>query len=152
MREFGAVGNGLCFAIGVAMATNDGKVVVFDGDGGLMMHVQELDTLLRYNIRILFCCFNDGGFGADFHRLLAEGVDDSGPRYGRTDLDKIARGFGVRGRTIRSLDELATAFAEFAAQDVAEVWNIQVADTVISPDMLRVIRAQTAKRLAEDNS
>src|SRR5690606_29283426 len=44
IREFGAIGNGLAFAIGVAAARPDVPVVLFEGDGGVMMHLQELET------------------------------------------------------------------------------------------------------------
>lgn len=148
IREFGAIGNGLAFAIGVALAREEGKVVLFDGDGGLMMNIQELDTIERYGLRILVCCFNDGGFGAEFHRLIPEGIDDSGSRYGRTDLGAIAEGFGIRGTTIQSLDELAAAFEAFRDQEKAELWNIHVADTVMSPDVMRIAKGIRAARSA----
>jgi thiamine pyrophosphate-dependent acetolactate synthase large subunit-like protein len=45
IREFGAIGNGISFAMGVAAARPDRTVVLFDGDGSLMMHVQELETI-----------------------------------------------------------------------------------------------------------
>ncbi len=47
IREFGAVGNGLSYALGVAAARRqgrDGKVVLFEGDGGLLFNIQELET------------------------------------------------------------------------------------------------------------
>jgi thiamine pyrophosphate-dependent acetolactate synthase large subunit-like protein len=50
VREFGAVGNGLSYALGVAAARRqgrDGKIVLFEGDGGLLFHIQELETLKR---------------------------------------------------------------------------------------------------------
>src|SRR5205085_2444668 len=45
IREFGAIGNGISFAMGVAAARPDRTVVLFDGDGSLMMHIQELETI-----------------------------------------------------------------------------------------------------------
>src|SRR5262249_24795610 len=45
IREFGAVGNGLSYALGVAAARRQGragKIVLFEGDGGLLFHIQEL--------------------------------------------------------------------------------------------------------------
>jgi thiamine pyrophosphate-dependent acetolactate synthase large subunit-like protein len=43
VREFGAVGNGLPYALGVAAARRqgrDGKIVLFEGDGGLLFNIQ----------------------------------------------------------------------------------------------------------------
>jgi Thiamine pyrophosphate enzyme, C-terminal TPP binding domain len=38
----GAIGNGISLAIGVAAARKNGKVVLFESDGSLLMHIQEL--------------------------------------------------------------------------------------------------------------
>ena len=45
MREFGAIGNAISIAIGVAAARSNGKVVLIEGDGSLIMHIQELETM-----------------------------------------------------------------------------------------------------------
>ena len=86
IREFGAIGNGISLAIGVAAARKDGKTVLFDGDGGFLMHVQELETVRRHGLKLLFVVFNDGAYGSEIHKLRADGIDDSGSIFGRTDL------------------------------------------------------------------
>ncbi len=66
--------NGLSYALGVAAARwqgRDGKIVLFEGDGGLLFHIQELETLRRQGFRILICAMNDGGYGSEFHKLRA---------------------------------------------------------------------------------
>ena len=61
IREFGAIGNGISFAMGVAAARPDRTVVLFDGDGSLLMHVQELEAIKRSRHRALDrCVMNDG--------------------------------------------------------------------------------------------
>ena len=97
IREFGAIGNGISFAIGIAAARGSGKVVLFEGDGSLLMHIQELETIKRHGLKLLMCVLNDGAYGAEIHKLRADGIDDSGAVFGRTDLAAIARGFGLRG-------------------------------------------------------
>src|SRR5262249_59699057 len=74
VREFGAVGNGLSYALGVAAARwqgREGKIVLFEGDGGLLFHIQELETLKRQGFRILICAMNDGGYGSEVHQTAA---------------------------------------------------------------------------------
>jgi acetolactate synthase I/II/III large subunit len=144
IREFGAVGNGLSYALGVAAARRqgrEGKIVLFEGDGGLLFHIQELETLKRHGYRILMCIMNDGGYGSEFHKLRADGVDDSLALFGRPPLENIARGFGLRGHEIRDVSVIPKLFADFAAQGESELWNIQISDKVTAP----VIR-QTIKR------
>src|SRR5690606_21303702 len=75
MRDFGAIGNGLSYTGGVAAARQDGKVVLFEGDGSLMMHIQELETLKRHRLEALICVFNEGAYGSEIHKLRQDGID-----------------------------------------------------------------------------
>ena len=137
IREFGAIGNGLSFAIGVAAAKRTGKVVLFEGDGSLLMHIQELEMVQRHRLKLLICVLNDGAYGSEIHKLRADGVDDSGAIFGRTNLAAIARGFGLRGANVTEVSQFAPLFAAHQAQDTAEVWNIHVSDKVVSPHTRR---------------
>ncbi len=141
IRAFGAIGSGLCYAVGVAAARRDGRVVLFEGDGSFLMHVQELETVARHRLKLLFCIFNDGAYGAEIHKLRADGVDNSGSVFGYTDFGAIAKGFGLRGTNVTDLGQLPELFNAFAAQDRAEVWNIHVSDKVIAPQTRRGISA-----------
>jgi thiamine pyrophosphate-dependent acetolactate synthase large subunit-like protein len=138
MREFGAIGNSISIAIGVAAAKNNGKVVLIEGDGSLIMHIQELETLKRHGVRMLICVFNDGAYGAEVHKLRQDGLDDSGAIFGRTDFGAIARGFGLRGTTVEDLSQLKSLMREFDAQGTAEIWNVPISDQVTSPTMRRL--------------
>jgi len=146
IREFGAIGNGLSFAMGVAAARTDRPVVLFDGDGSVMMHVQELETIRRHGLRILVVVANDGAYGSEVHKLRAEGFPDDGSVFGYCDFAGIARGFGLPGRTFKSLEDLPQALAEFAAGSGAAVWDFHVSDQVLSPSMRRA-HPQPAKKV-----
>ena len=78
IREFGAIGNGLSFAMGVAAAKPEERVVLFDGDGSLLMHIQELETIIRHNMNIMIVVMNDGAYGSEVHKLRAEGLPEQG--------------------------------------------------------------------------
>jgi len=137
IREFGAIGNGISFAMGVAAARPDQTVVLFDGDGSVMMHVQELETIRRHELNILVVVMNDGAYGSEVHKLRSEGFPDDGSVFGYCDFAGIARGFGLPGRTFKSLDELPKAVAEFAKSGGAAVWDFHVSDKVLSPSIRR---------------
>jgi thiamine pyrophosphate-dependent acetolactate synthase large subunit-like protein len=141
IREFGAIGNGISFAIGVAAAVAaaraDRPVVLFDGDGSLMMHVQELETIKRHGLKILIVVMNDGAYGSEVHKLRSEGLPEDGSVFGYCDFAGIARGFGLPGKTFKSLDEVPRLVAEFAAGGGAAVWDFHVSDKVVSPTIRR---------------
>ena len=137
IREFGAIGNGISFAMGVAAARPERTVVLFDGDGSLMMHVQELETIRRHGLRILVVIMNDGAYGSEVHKLRSEGLPEDGSVFGYCDFAGIAKGFGLPGRTFKKLDDLPKAIAEFAAGGTAAVWDFHVSDKVTSPSIRR---------------
>jgi len=141
MRDFGAIGNGISFAIGVASARKNGKTVLFEGDGSLLMHIQEFEMIERQRLKLLICVFNDGAYGSEIHKLRAEGIDDSGSVFGRTNIASIAQGFGLRGATVTDLAQLGPLFEAYQAQDKAEVWNIHVSDQVVNPGTRRLVNA-----------
>ena len=137
IREFGAIGNGISFAMGVAAARPELPTVLLDGDGSLMMHVQELETILRHDLNILVVVLNDGAYGSEIHKLRAEGMSDAGAVFGRTDLAAIARGFGAGGETITDLAALPDLADAFARSGGAAVWDVPISDAVMSPVVRR---------------
>lgn len=137
IREFGAIGNGISYAMGVAAARPDNVVVLFDGDGSLLMHVQELETIRRHGLRILICVLNDGAYGSEIHKLRDDGLSEEGAVFGRTDLGAIARGFGLGGRTVTETDTLPDLVREFERSNGAAVWDFPVSDRVASPVVRR---------------
>jgi len=147
IREFGAIGNGVSFGMGVAAARPDRTVVLFDGDGSLMMHVQELETINRHRLKILIVVMNDGAYGSEVHKLRSEGLPEDGSVFGYCDFAGIARGFGLAGKTFKTLDGLAKLVAEFGASGGAAVWDFHVSDKVVSPTIRRAHpHATSAKR------
>jgi len=137
IREFGAIGNGISFAMGVAAARPDSTVVLFDGDGSLMMHVQELETIKRHGMNILIILMNDGAYGSEVHKFRSEGMPEDGSVFGRPDFAAIARGFGLDGQTFTRLDDLPERMEAFARKGGAAVWDFHVSDRVLSPTMRR---------------
>ena len=145
IREFGAIGNGISFAMGVAAARSDSTVVLFDGDGSLLMHVQELETIKRHGMNILIVVMNDGAYGSEVHKLRAEGMPEAGSVFGYTDLAAIARGFGIEGQSVKNLDDVPKLVAEFAKTGGAAVWDFHVSDQVVSPTIRRANAAKKVK-------
>lgn len=130
IRHFGAIGNGLAYAIGVAVAKPESNVVLCEGDGGLLMHIQELETIRRNGLKILICAMNDGGFGAEIHILRAHGLDANIAMFGREDFARLSEGFGLAGANITDLEQLPALLDDYRRGDRATVWNFPVSDKV----------------------
>lgn len=136
IRDFGAIGNGLSYAIGAAVGKPERTIVLIEGDGSLLMHAQELETVRRHGLKLLICILNDGAYGSEIHKMHADGISDEGGTFGRGDLAAIARGFGLRGRTLNSPEQFDQAFLDFQSAGAgAELWDIHIADNVTTPVM-----------------
>jgi acetolactate synthase I/II/III large subunit len=96
LREFGAIGNSI--AIGVAAARNNGKVVLLEGDGSLIMHIQELETIRRHGLRLLILWRGNPRAAPGRHRQERGGVRPNRFRLHRQGL----RTAGDDGRRSRS--------------------------------------------------
>jgi sulfopyruvate decarboxylase subunit beta len=101
-----AMGLASSTGLGLALAAPDRRVVVFDGDGSLLMNLGTLSTMARYRppnlVHVVF----------DNESLLSVGGFPTATATG-TDLEGIARAAGVpRTGTVRSVDEFAARFDE----------------------------------------
>jgi thiamine pyrophosphate-dependent acetolactate synthase large subunit-like protein len=138
LNDFGAIGSAFPAAIGIAAARGDGKVLLIEGDGSLMMHAQELETIRRHGIRMLICAVNDGGYGAEVHKFRAQGYDPKESKHGRGDIASIARGFGLRGEKITGLGRFRELFAAHQQAGEAELWDLHVDDNIASAPYRRI--------------
>lgn len=58
----GEMGYGLPAAIGISMARNRGEVLCLNCDGGMMMNLQELQTISHHRLPVKIIVFNNDGY------------------------------------------------------------------------------------------
>ncbi len=106
-----AMGLASSLGLGIALSRPGLQVVVFDGDGSLLMNLGGLTTLGRYRPRNLVHVVFDN------ESLLSVGGFPTATSTG-SDLARIAAAGGVpRTRAVKALDEFSTAFSEALAAD-----------------------------------
>lgn len=125
---FGAIGASLAYALGHALARPERLTVWAGGDGSLMMQLPELDTAVRYGIRIACVICDDGGFGAEVHMLDINGLDGSAARYANPSFEAVAKAMGAEGVTVRGLDDIAVV-----AERVSAATGPVVIDCLVDP-------------------
>ncbi|MEL7100018.1 MAG: thiamine pyrophosphate-binding protein [Pseudomonadota bacterium] len=145
MREFGAIGNGTSFALGLAATFPDRPIVLIDGDGSLLMHIQELETMQRHGMHVLVIALNDGAYGSEVHKLRSDGVTLAGSVFGRPDFAAISRGFGIVGHTFTDLTDLPAHLDAFLDSKAPAVWDIHISAEIASPQILSAHKAAHAK-------
>jgi len=141
IRDFGAIGNGTSFAMGIAAAHSDRPVVLLDGDGSALMNIQELETIARHAMNILIVVLNDGAYGSEVHKLRSDGVNVAGSVFGRADFSGIGDGFGLVGKTFTCLDGLQQCMDEFLSNPAPSIWDIHISDQVASAQILKAHKA-----------
>jgi thiamine pyrophosphate-dependent acetolactate synthase large subunit-like protein len=105
-HSFQSVGLGLPSVIGLAVA-NPGKLAVLGtGDGGLLMSMADLETAVRLRLRLCILVYNDASYAAEVHYFKRQGYSIDIVQFPETDFAGIARGFGARGATARTLADL----------------------------------------------
>lgn len=111
-----AMGLASSMGLGIALSRPELRVVVFDGDGSLLMNLGGLTTLARYRPRNLLHVVFDN------ESLLSVGGFPTATATG-SDLAAIAAAAGVpRTATVRTLDEFGAAFAgALAANDLTTI-------------------------------
>ena len=130
-HSFQSVGLGLPSIIGLALA-NPGKLAVLGtGDGGFLMSIADLETAIRLGLRLCILVYNDASYAAEVHYFRRQGFSIDIVQFPETDFVAIARGYGARGATARTLDDLAPVKA-WVAEGAPGVFVI---DGKINPDL-----------------
>jgi thiamine pyrophosphate-dependent acetolactate synthase large subunit-like protein len=130
-HSFQSVGLGLPSAIGLAIA-NPGKLAVLGtGDGGFLMSMADLETAIRLKLRLAILVYNDSSYAAEVHYFRRQGYSVDIVQFPQTDFAAIARGFGARGATVRTLADLDPLKA-WVAEGAPGVFVI---DGKINPDL-----------------
>ena len=106
-QAFQSIGLGLATAIGAALAQPDRLPVAALGDGGALMSVAELETVVRLGLPMVVAVYDDEAYGAEVHHFGPDGHPLDTVRFPATDLAAIGRGFGCEGVTVREPADLA---------------------------------------------
>lgn len=138
LTEFGAIGQALPAAVGIAAARGNGKVCLIEGEGSLLMQIQELETLARHGIKLLIISINDGAYGAEIHKLIPRGITPAEATFGRPNLAAVSQAFGLRGAVVTENGKLQQLFEEHDWQPTASLWDIHTSKTVPSISYRRV--------------
>ncbi|TCD01955.1 thiamine pyrophosphate-binding protein [Pedobacter frigidisoli] len=152
----GEMGYGLPAAIGVSIARNKGEVICLNCDGGMMMNLQELQTMVHYKLPIKLFIFNNDGYLMIKHTQNAlfngrrAGVDS---KSGVTcpDFSALANAFGIPAfqiKTWEDFDRVIPQVQELEGPVICEVFmhpnqlfvpklslSIQKDGTLISPPL-----------------
>lgn len=123
----GTMGFGLPAAMGAKLGRMDREVVLFVGDGGFQMTIQELGTIFQTKIPVKIVLLNNNFLG--MVRQWQELFFDS--RYASTELINpdfqiLAKGYSIESAIVYQRDELDDAIARMVASKDAFLLEVRV--------------------------
>jgi acetolactate synthase-1/2/3 large subunit len=123
----GTMGFGLPAAIGAKYGAPDRTVCLFAGDGGIQMTIQELGTIMQYNVDVKIILLNNHFLGMvrQWQELFFN------ERYSETkmanpDFVKIAEAYNIPARKVEKRDGLDEAIAGMLHHKGCYLLDVQV--------------------------
>ncbi|SJM71127.1 thiamine pyrophosphate-binding protein [Gulosibacter sp. 10] len=103
---FHSIGMGFPSALGASIGRPDRLTLLTCGDGGGMMTLPDLETLVREAERAVVVVFNDAAYGMEVHQYEHRGISAEPMVFEDVDLAAVARAFGAEAHTVTELGQL----------------------------------------------
>lgn len=134
------MGYSLPASIGACAASNK-PIICIVGDGGMMMNIQELSTIARYNLPIKIFLFNNQGYGI-IRQTQDTWLDSryfaSSFEFGLQfpDFKEIAKACGIKSETILTHSELSKTIRSVLNADGPILCDVKIKpDSKIVPKL-----------------
>lgn len=107
----GHMGSGLPYALGVSLASNKEPVICMEGDGSLMLNVQELQTILYHKLPIKLFIWNNNGYysirGTHLNYFKKEFASSPETGVSFPNFEKLIQAWGFPYRRIANNKDLS---------------------------------------------
>jgi acetolactate synthase-1/2/3 large subunit len=125
----GEMGYGLPAALGAAISSPKKEVLCLNCDGGMMMNLQELQTIIQHKLKIKIVIFNNDGYLMIKHtqKMLFNGAFnsvDSKTGIVLPNYMKVADAFGYEKYQIKSWEDFNKIFPTFMNFDGPSICEI----------------------------
>ncbi|VXC51997.1 TPP-requiring enzyme co-localized with fatty acid metabolic genes [Arthrobacter sp. 9AX] len=147
---FQAIGLGLASAVGVARAVEDGRTLVLaSGDGGFLMGLADLESLIGAAKSAIVVIYNDAAYGAEIHQYGSQGLTEKPMLIPEVDFSGIARALGAESAVVRSLSDLSalTDWIDAGAKGTF-VADCRITSSVRAPWLSEWMNAKQAAKVA----
>jgi acetolactate synthase I/II/III large subunit len=134
------MGYALPAAIGVSVATGN-RVIAISGDGSIQLNIQELQTVLEYNLPIkLFVINNDGyhSIRVTQDKYFNKRFIGESPRSGLSfpDIVKVGEAYGIKSVRVSEHEKLEQVIEEVLNYDGPVICDIMVPrDLMVMPSV-----------------
>ena len=141
-NDFASIGLGFGAALGFASARPEIPTVFVAGDGGFLMTMGELETVVREDLPLVIVLMNDCAYGAELHHLRLRQLPVAKSVFPDIDFAPVAEAFGYEARTLRTLDDLRALAPLLAAPDGPIFIDCKINADVAAPFMSEIAAAE----------
>ncbi len=126
----GTMGFGLPASIGAKIGLPEREVVLFVGDGGFQMTLEELGMIMEYNLGVKIVLLNNNFLGnvRQWQHLFFNGRFSATPMI-NPDFRMIADAYGIPAEDVASREELDGAITRMAEHTGAYLLNVNIEPT-----------------------
>ncbi|MGP4032870.1 thiamine pyrophosphate-binding protein [Pseudarthrobacter sp. 1C304] len=144
------IGLGLASAVGAARAVEDGRTLVLaSGDGGFLMGLSDLESLIGAASSAVVVIYNDAAYGAEIHQYGSQGLTEKPMLIPEVDFSGVARALGAESAIVRSLEDLSalTGWIDAGAKGTF-VADCRITSSVRAPWLSEWMAASQAAKAA----
>lgn len=131
--DFASIGMGFGVAMGYARSAPERTTVFFVGDGGFLMTLGELETVVRENIPLVIVVMNDCAYGAELHFLKMREMPVAMSVFPDVDFAPVAEAFGFQTATVRTMDQLHALAPLLAQPDGPVLIDCKINGAIAAP-------------------
>ncbi|NQY87215.1 MAG: acetolactate synthase 2 catalytic subunit [Colwellia sp.] len=126
--SMGTMGFGLPAAIGAQISRPHDTVIVVSGDGSIMMNVQELATIKRYQIPVKIILIDNAKLGMvrQWQDLFFDGRLSETDLSDNPDFIMLATAFDIKAKKITEKSEVTAAINEMLDHDGAYLLQVKI--------------------------
>src|SRR6478752_2298446 len=133
--DFASIAPRFGTALGVAEARPAETTVLVIGDGGFLMTMGELETVVREDLPLVVVLMNDCAYGAELHFLKMRDLPVAKSVFPDVDYAPIAEAFGFQAATVRTLEDLQKLAPMLARPDGPVFLDCKLNAAVAAPFM-----------------
>jgi acetolactate synthase-1/2/3 large subunit len=121
-------------------------VLLMIGDGGMLMTMGEIETVIREDLPMIIAVMNDAAYGAEVRILKGQNLPPAKAEFFDVDFAPMAEPLGFEVYTIRSMDDLNKIASVLADPQGPILLDCKINGEVIAPFITEFTHKDSGKK------
>lgn len=133
------MGYGLSSAIGACFLNNKKEIICIEGDGSIMMNLQELQTIIHYNLPIKIFILNNKGYNSIIQTQTncfnGNYIGCKYPDISFPNFSKITKAFGIKYLKMKTTKKIDTIIDKVLSYNGSIICEVMLDDYTFMPKL-----------------